>query len=136
MTGSARATAVAHKVSGDEAAKSVNTVWSFFSGAMGLDLGFEAEGLAPSLAVEVEPVFCETVRANRPEVTLVEADVAQLDGESLRRLTGVDDVDLFVGGPPCRGIVRQIIGAFASLAGWLIGLTLLAVLVVILIIVL
>jgi len=80
----------------------VNTVWSFFSGAMGLDLGFEAEGLAPSLAVEVEPVFCETVRANRPEVTLVEADVAQLDGESLRRLTGVDDVDLFVGGPPCQ----------------------------------
>ncbi len=37
---------------------------------------------------------------------------------------------------PPRGIVRRIIGAFASLAGWLIGLTLLAVLVVVVIIVL
>ncbi len=38
--------------------------------------------------------------------------------------------------PPRHGIVRRIIGAFASLAGWLIGLTLLAVLVVVVIIVL
>ena len=58
----------------------VSVVWSFFSGAMGLDLGLEAEGFPASLAVEIEPVFCETIRLNRPEVRVLQADIASLDG--------------------------------------------------------
>lgn len=77
-------------------------VWSFFSGAMGLDLGLEAAGLHPSLAVEIEPIFCATIRANRPNIHVIESDVAALSGDELMRLTGKSEVDLMVGGPPCQ----------------------------------
>jgi len=69
---------------------------------MGLDLGLEAEGFSASLAVEVNPRFCETIRLNRPELHLLEADVSSLRGQGLRELTGVSDVDLMIGGPPCQ----------------------------------
>src|SRR5438132_1348555 len=80
----------------------MEVVWSFFSGAMGLDLGIASEGLEPSLAVEIEPTFCETIAANRPELRMLQADVSKLSGDDLRRLTGQDEVDLMVGGPPCQ----------------------------------
>jgi len=77
-------------------------VWSFFSGAMGLDLGLESAGWHPSLAVEMEPIFCETIRRNRPDIRVLETDVAALSGDKLEALTGHRDVDLMVGGPPCQ----------------------------------
>lgn len=77
-------------------------VWSFFSGAMGLDLGLEAAGWHPSLAVEIEPKFCETIRTNRPEIRVIESDVAALSGDKLKALTEVENVDIMVGGPPCQ----------------------------------
>lgn len=77
-------------------------VWSFFSGAMGLDLGLEAAGWHPSLAVEIEPKFCSTIRRNRPSTMVLESDVADLNAHELYRMTGVRDVDLMVGGPPCQ----------------------------------
>lgn len=79
------------------------TVWSFFSGALGLDLGLEAAGLEPTLAVELEPVFCDTIRRNRPDVQLLQRDAAALTAAELRRLSGHrGEVDLMVGGPPCQ----------------------------------
>lgn len=77
-------------------------VWSFFTGVMGLDLGFERMGLHPSLAVDVDPVVCQTIRANRPDLRVLENDVAELSGHELRTLTGVSEVDLMIGGPPCQ----------------------------------
>lgn len=78
-------------------------VWSFFSGAMGLDLGLEAAGLPPTLAVEIDRKFCETIRINRPELDLIEGDVAQLNVEALRSKRSFDgEVFLMAGGPPCQ----------------------------------
>jgi DNA (cytosine-5)-methyltransferase 1 len=78
-------------------------VWSFFSGAMGLDLGLEAAGVAPTLAVELDPVCCSTIRLNRPGLTLLEADVRQLHEADLKRARrSAGDVFLMVGGPPCQ----------------------------------
>lgn len=78
-------------------------IWSFFSGAMGLDLGLEAAGLAATLAVEIDPTFCRTIRANRPELDLVEDDVAELTGAALRKRRKFDgEVFLMAGGPPCQ----------------------------------
>lgn len=77
-------------------------VWSFFSGAMGLDLGLESAGFRASLAVEVEPTFCQTIRVNRPGIRVIESDVAALSGRGLAQLTGESEVDLMVGGPPCQ----------------------------------
>jgi DNA (cytosine-5)-methyltransferase 1 len=77
-------------------------VWSFFTGAMGLDLGLEAAGWRSSLAVEIEPAFCRTIERNRPKIKVVESDVAALSGDKLEALTGGRAVDLMVGGPPCQ----------------------------------
>lgn len=87
---------------------SSKTVWSFFSGAMGLDLGLEAAGLQPSLVVEKDPTCLETITRNRPSVLIpssagARGDITRLTGYSLRRESGFDDdVFLMVGGPPCQ----------------------------------
>lgn len=78
-------------------------IWSFFTGAMGLDLGLEAVGLHPTLANEIDRRFCETIRANRPALDLIEGDVSNLTGAALRSRRGFDgEVYMMVGGPPCQ----------------------------------
>jgi DNA (cytosine-5)-methyltransferase 1 len=78
-------------------------IWSFFSGAMGLDLGLEAAGLKPTLANEIHPIFCRSIRLNRPEIDLIEGDIGTLTGDAIRKRRNYDsDVYLMVGGPPCQ----------------------------------
>lgn len=78
-------------------------IWSFFSGAMGLDLGLEAAGLQATLAVEIDPIFCRTIRTNRPGLDLIEGDVSKLSAASLRKHRQFDgEVFLMAGGPPCQ----------------------------------
>ena len=70
---------------------------------MGLDLGLEQAGLDVSLANEIDPIFCGTIRLNRPELDLIEGDVEQLTGAGLRARRSFDgEVYLMVGGPPCQ----------------------------------
>jgi DNA (cytosine-5)-methyltransferase 1 len=78
-------------------------IWSFFTGAMGLDLGLEQAGLDTTLAVEQNPTFCETVRRNRPSLQILEQDICHCSADSLRaeRKWG-GDVYLLAGGPPCQ----------------------------------
>jgi DNA (cytosine-5)-methyltransferase 1 len=79
---------------------------SFFSGAGGLDLGFEALGFSHSLLVEKIPLFCETLLANRPHWSVSSGDVSQLDemisviNNHIGKKKTFDGV--FVGGPPCQ----------------------------------
>ncbi len=78
-------------------------VWSLFSGAMGLDLGLEQAGIAPSLAVEIDPQCCETIARNRPSARLLANDVRHVAGGELRHVAGFDgDLYLLAGGPPCQ----------------------------------
>ena len=78
-------------------------IWSFFSGAMGLDLGLETAGLVPTLAVEIDPIFCHTIRANRPELDLLQCDVTKLNAKGLREHRDFGgEVFLMAGGPPCQ----------------------------------
>lgn len=77
---------------------------SFFSGALGLDLGLEEAGLEPVSYNEIEKVFCNTIRANKPEVKLYDRDVRTLDGKFLLKDNNLKPGELFaiVGGPPCQ----------------------------------
>ena len=43
---------------------------SFFSGALGLDIGLENAGLEAVSYNEIEKVFCNTIRQNRPDTKL------------------------------------------------------------------
>ena len=91
---------------GTASVKPDQEIWSFFSGAMGLDLGLEAAGLKPTLAVEIDPACCHTIRTNRPELTLLpekHGDVTSLHVAELSAARNFEgEVFLMVGGPPAR----------------------------------
>ena len=77
---------------------------SFFSGALGLDLGLEQEGIEILLASEIDKRCCETIRANKPNVSLI-GDIRNYNAYDIVKAGGLksfDQVDLIVGGPPCQ----------------------------------
>lgn len=90
-------------------------IWSFFTGAMGLDLGLEQAGLGITLANEINARCCETILLNRPDVQLLTDGIEHLTGPYLRSARSFDgDVHLMVGGPPCQSFSSG--GKRASLA--------------------
>src|SRR5258708_32244854 len=81
---------------------------SFFTGAMGLDLGLAKAGIKTMLACEIDPVTCETISADRdshhPDLALI-GDIRDYRAESIRarcNLSAKRDIDLLFGGPPCQ----------------------------------
>lgn len=75
---------------------------SFFSGALGLDLGLEQAGLRALSANEVDKSALETIRANRPDLPLFDCDIRSMTCESVLEHTGGRDLFAVVGGPPCQ----------------------------------
>lgn len=77
---------------------------SFFSGALGLDLGLEAAGLHCLAANEVDRATCLTIRRNRPKLPLYDFDIRDLTSGRLCRDLEITPGELFavVGGPPCQ----------------------------------
>lgn len=87
------------------------TVVSLFSGALGMDLGFELQGDFEILAcVEREQAACATIEANvecgnftgKPRVFC--RDIFEFSPEELMAEIGLKpgELDLLVGGPPCQ----------------------------------
>jgi DNA (cytosine-5)-methyltransferase 1 len=77
---------------------------SFFSGAMGLDLGLEKAGIDVLLACEFDKACRATIEANKPEIALLK-DINDYDAAQVREAAGLgarEDIDLVVGGPPCQ----------------------------------
>jgi DNA (cytosine-5)-methyltransferase 1 len=77
---------------------------SFFSGAMGLDLGIEKAGFDIRLACEMDKFCRQTIAINRPQTALL-GDVSKLTPKEVIEaagLTKTDDIDLIMGGPPCQ----------------------------------
>ncbi len=83
---------------------------SFFSGAGGLDLGFEAAGFSHLALVEKNEIFCNTLRANKPKWNVYgppdsSGDVSNFDEMVALLATDIPEVGfdgVFVGGPPCQ----------------------------------
>lgn len=74
---------------------------SLFSGAGGLDVGFEKAGFNVVFANEIDHDAAETWRVNRPyaESVMVEGDV----NDHLQKLSAYENIDVVFGGPPCQG---------------------------------
>lgn len=80
------------------------TVLSLYTGAGGLDYGFEAAGFETRIAIDLDRAACETLRASRPGWTVLQADIHDLETRALlaRARLRPGDVDLLIGGPPCQ----------------------------------
>ena len=74
---------------------------SFFSGALGLDLGLEQAGLEPLALNEVDRWALATIRRVRPGVPLLDCDVGCLDSGAVLRACRERPFAV-VGGPPCQ----------------------------------
>ncbi len=72
---------------------------SLFSGAGGMDVGFENAGFEIVAANELDKHACDTFRANHPSTTLFEGDI----NECSTKLSRLGNVDIVFGGPPCQG---------------------------------
>ncbi len=77
---------------------------SFFSGAMGLDLGIEKAGFDIRLACEIDKFCRQTIALNKPNAALL-TDINEYSSSDIRKAAGLsddDDIDLIMGGPPCQ----------------------------------
>lgn len=72
-------------------------VMSLFSGAGGLDLGFERAGFEIPVANEYDKSIWATYKANHPKTLLVEGDI-----RAIRETDLPDEIDGIIGGPPCQ----------------------------------
>jgi DNA (cytosine-5)-methyltransferase 1 len=76
---------------------------SLFTGAGGLDLGFEAAGIETAVAVEMESDAVKTLRRNRDWVVL-DGDIHKVTSKALLKAGGLaqGEADVLIGGPPCQ----------------------------------
>lgn len=80
------------------------TALSFFSGALGLDFGFELAGIQSLLYCENDLKCRMTIEKNRPDAALA-GDICELSSDevfSLSKLSRKRGVDIMFGGPPCQ----------------------------------
>lgn len=77
---------------------------SFFSGAMGLDIGMRNGGIYAMLACEFNKYCRMTIDLNEPGMALI-GDINKYEPEEILKLAGIPEgrkVDVIFGGPPCQ----------------------------------
>lgn len=80
------------------------TALSFFSGAMGLDIGMARGGIPAVLACEKDRFCRMTIAENAPELALI-GDINRYTPEEILRFAGLPagrGIDVLFGGPPCQ----------------------------------
>ena len=77
---------------------------SLFSGAGGLDIGFDQAGFETSVMVEFDPACCRTLRKNMPNTPVIEGDINQISTKQILEAAGLKPLEaaLVIGGPPCQ----------------------------------
>jgi DNA (cytosine-5)-methyltransferase 1 len=94
---------MAVRVSISSKARDVLKVVSLYTGAGGMDYGFEAAGYRIRVAVEVDSDCCATLQANR-KWPLIRKPIEQVSREEILRRGRLrrGAVDVLIGGPPCQ----------------------------------
>lgn len=78
-------------------------VLSLFTGAGGMDYGFEAAGFDTAVTLEFDKDCCETLRHNR-SWQVIERSIFDVPTEEILEVGGLrrSEVELLIGGPPCQ----------------------------------
>ena len=79
------------------------TVVSLFSGGGGMSLGFSESGFRIILNSDIEVESQNTLKLNWPTVPFLLQDISTVTEEQLRQITGPENPDVIIGGPPCQG---------------------------------
>lgn len=81
-----------------------NKVISLFSGAGGMDIGFEMAGFETVVAVEHDISCCKTLKLNRPDLAIIHGDITQITTSEILESGGLKPTEaaVVVGGPPCQ----------------------------------
>ncbi len=77
---------------------------SFFSGAMGLDIGMSNGGIHAMLACEFNKYCRMTIEQNEPRMALI-GDINKYEPDDILKMAGIrkgQKVDVIFGGPPCQ----------------------------------
>lgn len=77
-------------------------VVSFFTGAGGLDLGFDLAGYDVVYATDIDTMCCKTLKANLDGLLSVQTQVEQADIRKIDLQNLPKNIDLVIGGPPCQ----------------------------------
>jgi DNA (cytosine-5)-methyltransferase 1 len=78
---------------------------SFFAGAGGLDIGIHEAGFDIKLSVEIESIYCSTLKNNFPNMNVRKGDIMDYDKNRIYQEAGIDhmeEIDLIFGGSPCQ----------------------------------
>lgn len=71
-----------------------------FSGAGGLSLGAEMEGIKVRYAVELNKSAAETYKKNHPDAKVIQEDIRNINP---KEIVGEQKIFIIMGGPPCQG---------------------------------
>ena len=84
--------------------KNKNKVISLFSGAGGMDIGFEMAGFETVVAVEYDKSCCQTLVTNKPELSIIQGDISNITTEQILKAGNLKATEpaLVIGGPPCQ----------------------------------
>lgn len=76
---------------------------SLFTGVGGLDFGFEAAGYETRVALDLDPIACQTVRLNRSWPVL-EGAISDISSKEILKSAELKrgEADVLIGGPPCQ----------------------------------
>lgn len=79
-------------------------VVSLFTGAGGIDYGFEAAGYKLRFVTDVDRNCVETLKSNRPAWPLVAGPIESVTSRTIQEAAGlpVGETDVLIGGPPCQ----------------------------------
>ncbi len=86
---------------------------SLYTGAGGLDLGFEAAGFKTAVAVEMDPEAVTTLRENR-DWPVIDRDIHAVTSKEILKAASLkaSEAEVLIGGPPCQPFSKS--GYWAS----------------------
>ncbi len=93
------------------------TVIDLFCGCGGMSWGLYQTGFKILAGIDNWDPALQTFRRNHPEATTIEADIANLNPQSVMDSLGLapGDLDCLIGGPPCQGFSKNVPAAYRFL---------------------